>query len=205
MYKVGSNLTVLFCLSTNFSETLDSKTSSETPAEVSSENYTCPSTWKEFTIDKRQRCLKYAGVNDIGLAAFICRAVQARVPLPENETQNREYLNIFLHEFTTMGRKSVGYIALALNDINKEQNFAKTTGDLAGWFNWYPGQPNGHLNENFVAMGTAGQPGKWHDFRETQKVDVFCEMAPIAARPKHSSAHPENAQLEVSHYNDYYD
>ena len=115
-------------------------------------------------------------MHKIDLALFICNTVQADIPLPENETQNKDYLEAFLQMFTSMDRPSSGYIALGLNDLNKRRNFAKANGDLAEWLNWYPGQPNSAA-ENYVAMATSGKPGRWHDFNQNTEVHVFCEMA----------------------------
>merc|ERR1712131_336587 len=52
-----------------------SKANEQAPS--TSENYSCPSTWNEFTIDNRQLCMKYTGMHKIDLALFICNTVQA--------------------------------------------------------------------------------------------------------------------------------
>ena len=152
------------------------------PTPSLSANYSCPSTWNEFTIDNRRQCLKYVGVHKADLASFICSAVQAHVPLPENEIENKDYLEAFLQMFTSMDRKSVNFVALGLNDLYKRQNFAKTTGELAEWLNWHTGEPS-HDTEHFVGMVTLTVPGKWADVNQNHEIDVFCEMAPVATPP----------------------
>lgn len=65
----------------------------------------------------------------------------------------------------------VGQAWLGLTDDGNEGNFSWTSGELRSYTNWYPGEPNGGADENFVQIYLAGNgTGQWNDLRADARI-----------------------------------
>ncbi|XP_053305838.1 pulmonary surfactant-associated protein D-like isoform X1 [Spea bombifrons] len=100
-------------------------------------------------------------------AVQICSKAGGQLPSPKNKAENDAVLAIALE------KKKRPF--LGINDIQVEGSFRYPNGQLIGYSNWEPGEPNDDLGvEDCVEMYDTG---KWNDKNCEEKRLVICEFS----------------------------
>jgi autotransporter-associated beta strand protein len=74
------------------------------------------------------------------------------------------------------------YVWTGLNDRNSEGNYVWSSGEPATYTNWYPGEPNGLLGENYVHMyNFANGNFGWNDYSDSATFTVGNSVYPMSA------------------------
>ena len=138
----------------------------------------CPKGWTPYKIENKQECFKFAGKKPARESNSICKQLQAKVPLPLNANQNKDFLNAFKTVSPTARE-----VSLDLNDVRKEGNFVKSNGQPTLYLNWREGQPNnvkGKGGQDYAVMkvnhGDKQKDGKWWDHNGDITVDLICQF-----------------------------
>ncbi|XP_053307079.1 pulmonary surfactant-associated protein D-like [Spea bombifrons] len=101
-----------------------------------------------------------------GEAVQICSKAGGQLASPQNSAENDAVLAISLEKNT------IPY--LGINDIELEGSFRYPNGQVIGYSNWYPGEPNDNLRvEDCVTMYNTG---KWNDSNCDKTRLVICEF-----------------------------
>ncbi|XP_053243407.1 pulmonary surfactant-associated protein D-like [Podarcis raffonei] len=102
---------------------------------------------------------------DYHAAHETCLRMGGALAFPRNAAENSALQKIV----TWYNRRAV----LGINDMATEGRFEYLNGDVIGYSNWAPGEPNNLGNEDCVEMH---QDGKWHDRGCTLEWLVICEF-----------------------------
>nr|XP_028585043.1 pulmonary surfactant-associated protein D-like [Podarcis muralis] len=102
---------------------------------------------------------------DYDAARETCLRMGGALASPRNAAENSALQKIV----TWYNRRAV----LGINDMATEGRFEYLNGDVIGYSNWAPGEPNNLGNEDCVEMH---QDGKWHDRGCTLEWLVICEF-----------------------------
>ena len=119
-----------------------------------------------FTIDGKHNCLNYVGDYQIQTAKSICANVGAKVPLPRNGNENKDYRAAF----NSLGGKQ--RVALGADDLVSEGKWRDVNGNVS-YTNWDSGQPNSWGNQDYVEMISDGD---WGDADSTSVRSIICEI-----------------------------
>ena len=122
-------------------------------------------------------CLEYNNQTESSKASERCRDKNGKLPLPEDEKENADYLNAFKKMFLINSEEE--RVALDLNYTKSEGEFRTSTGKSVKWLNWKKGEPS-NSGEYFVNMYVFNKvnDGKWNDWKGSYRVHVFCEYEP---------------------------
>ena len=121
--------------------------------------------------------MEYNNQTESSKASELCREKDGKLPLPEDEKENADYLNAFKKMFLINSEEE--RVALDLNHTKSEGEFRTSTGKSVKWLNWKKGEPS-NSGEDFVNMYVFNKvnDGKWNDWKGSYPVHVFCEYEP---------------------------
>ena len=183
--------------STTTTSTTTATTTTTTVVKSASSCSGCCPGWKQYKIGSKNRCLKYMGRKKAQDGASTCAALNAKLPLPRSDEENKDYLAAFRQ----MVKYASGF-AIDLNDVKQEGNFVTSTGEKPTYFNWsgvvnrkpeHSGplfEPNngccyngnnwaGSMGENYVELRNYAlftmEKDKWNDVSATTMVYTVCE------------------------------
>ena len=126
-------------------------------------------------------CLEHINKTEGCKASQLCDSKDGKLPLPENEKENAEYLNAFEDMLQKRNETEETRVALDLGDVKSEGEYATSKGKSVKWFNWKNGEPSrgGEHYVNMYVNFNKVNDGKWNDRIGSYKVHVFCEHEPL--------------------------